>query len=128
MLFIKSVLNESVEIENVLQEDIGDTVDNFMGYVERKLRGYSTSEIDMLAGKAKKVDSEVKKRSLLTRIEEALKDAKTALQDSKDEEKKKELRLQISVLGELKTKVNSFSVLGDKDEEKSDRETINLDE
>lgn len=127
-LFIQT-LQESAPVE-ILQEDFGDTMDSFQGWAERKLKGYSVKEIDVLANKAKHVNSEVSKRATLERIENALSDARKELATTKDSDKQRELRVQIQVLSELKSKVNSFKVTDDHDDktEKEDDHKINLDE
>ena len=128
-LFIKDVLMESSNIVEVLNEDYGDMIDSFISYAERRLTGYSVKEVDVLAKKAKAVDNEVDKRATLTRIEEAIKSAKEKLSNSKlTEDQRKDIRLQIQVLGELKAKVNSFKVAEDHSPEAKERRKINLDE
>jgi hypothetical protein len=131
-LFIKSAtVGESILEESVLVEDFDSTIDSFISYAERKLRGYSVKEIDVLAKAAKSVDSEVKKRDTLERINNALTDARAALVKAKDTDKKKELRIQIEVLTELKTKVTAFKVVEHPQEvehTKAPRDVINLDE
>ena len=128
-LFIKEALRtpESAETPIILREDWEDTLTSFTTYAERKLKGFSVGEIDHLATKAKDVDSEVKKRDVLERIEDALKDARKALADTNKADKQKELRIQIQVLGELKTKVNAFKVTDDEPTKTHDNK-LNLDE
>jgi ribosome maturation protein Sdo1 len=112
-----------------LQEEFSDMLDSWYGTVERKLKGYSTQEIDTLAKAAKEIDSEVKKRSTLERIEDALKDARIEVNKTNNADKKRELRLQIQVLGELKGKVNAFKVVEVKEAPaKAPKNTLNLDE
>lgn len=121
-------------IASINEEAFGDTVDSWYAYAERRLKGYSVTEIDVLAKKAKSIDSEVKKRDTLSRIDAAITDAKASLaKDGKNEEKAKELRLQLTVLAQLKTKVNAFKVVDDsegdkgKDDEDSRSDKIDLD-
>ena len=109
--------------EAILSEDFEDTVDSWLSTAERKLTGYSVREIDVIAKKAKHIDSEVKKRAVLERIDDAVKDARTTISDSKtDEKKRKGLRLQLQVLGELRQKVNAFKVTDDHDAPKASDE------
>ena len=81
-LFIKDAQTEqethSSLIENTLPitESFSDIIDSFLTTAERKLTGYSIGEIDILAKAAKNVDSEVKKRDLLKRIDAAITDVK----------------------------------------------------
>jgi len=106
---------------SILSEDFEETIDSFLAAAERKLTGYSVKEIDILASKAKHVDSEVKKREVLERIDDATKDARKALTNTKsDEKKRKGLRLQLQVLGELRQKVNSFKVVEHEEPTKHD--------
>ena len=116
----------------VLNEAFADTIDSFKTWAERKLKGYSIGEIDVLANKVKAIGSEVEKREVLERIEDALKAARSTLSKSTNEAKRRELRLQIEVLGQLKSKAMSFNVLGEKEPSDSDegnrREVIDLDE
>lgn len=127
VLFIKEVekitgLREDSPVE--IHEGFGDIMDSFYGHVERRLRGYSTREADFLIKKAKKIKDETSKRDVLSRIEAALKSAREALTNAKDdEEKKRELRLQMSVLGELKAKVNAFNPLKDNEKDSDDDST-----
>ena len=117
-LSIRNMLSEETE---VLSEDFEDTIDSWLATAERKMTGYSVKEIDILANKAKNVDSEVKKREALEHIDDAVKDARTTMTDSKtDEKKRKGLRLQLQVLGELRSKVNSFKVVEDHDDHKKE--------
>ena len=126
-LFIKDAQTEqethSSLIENTLPvtESFSDIIDSFLTTAERKLTGYSIGEIDILAKAAKNVDSEVKKRDLLKRIDAAITDAKKELVNTNKDDKKKDLRLQLQVLSELKNKVNSFKVT-EHDEKKEDDE------
>lgn len=130
-LFIKSAIGSDNQLlEAILVEDFGSTMDSFVSYAERKLRGYSTKEVDVLAHHAKNLQTEVEKRETLERIDNALKDARSAMAKAK-EAKKKELRLQIEVLSELKTKVTSFKVIEHPEpveHTKAPKDTINLDE
>jgi hypothetical protein len=131
-LFIKvATTGDTVLAEAVLAEDFDSAMDSFTSYAERKLRGYSVKEIDVLAKAAKTIDSEVKKRETLERINNALVDARAALVKAKDTDKKKELRTQIEVLTELKTKVAAFKVVEHPEEvehTKAPKDVINLDE
>ena len=114
-----------------LNESFSDTIESFQTWATRKLKGYSVGEIDHLANKVKSIDSEVEKRAALERIEDALKAARTTLSKATNESKRRELRLQIEVLTQLKSKANSFSVIDGKDAPKDDgdrREVIDLDE
>lgn len=131
-LFIKDIvsLEESHNSNTLTESNYKDVMDSFLSYAERKLTGYSVKEIDVLAKKAKAVDSEVKKREVLIRINDASKASKDKLANSKTtDDQRKELRLQIQVLSELKNKVNAFKVTGEEEEkEPSERKTLNLDE
>lgn len=131
-LFIKDIisLEESHNSNTLTESNYKDAMDSFLSYAERKLTGYSVKEIDVLAKKAKAVDSEVKKREVLIRINDASKASKDKLVNSKTtDDQRKELRLQIQVLSELKNKVNAFKVTGEEEEkEPSERKTLNLDE
>lgn len=130
-LFIKSAIGSDNQLlEAILVEDFGSTMDSFVSYAERKLRGYSTKEVDVLAHHAKNLQTEVEKRETLERIDNALKDARSSMAKAK-EAKKKELRLQIEVLSELKTKVTSFKVIEHPEpveHTKAPKDTLNLDE
>lgn len=130
-LFIKCATgNDNQLLESILVEDFGSTMDSFVSYAERKLRGYSTKEVDVLAHHAKNLQTEVEKRETLERINNALKDARTAMAKAK-EDKKKELRLQIEVLTELKAKVTSFKVVEHPEpveHTKAPKDVLNLDE
>lgn len=114
----------------ILYEDIEETMNDFHHYIERKMRGYSVGQVDTLASRAKKVNSEVAKREVLDDIDDALKDAREVLADSTDDKKKRNLRMQITVLNELKSKVKSFKVVDNHEKEKDDveRRKVNLDE
>ena len=124
---MKKLILENCVTESVI-DGIHDTVESWLATAERKLSGYSTTEIDVLAKAAKSVDSETKKRATLERIENALKDARIELNETNKADKKRELRLQIQVLGELKAKVLSFKVVEVKEVERKYKNTINLDE
>jgi len=124
---MKKLILENCVTESVI-DSIHDTVESWLATAERKLSGYSTTEIDVLAKAAKSVDSETKKRATLERIENALKDARIELNETNKADKKRELRLQIQVLGELKAKVSSFKVVEVKEVERKYKNTINLDE
>jgi len=124
---MKKLILENCVTESVI-DSIHDTVESWLATAERKLSGYSTTEIDVLAKAAKSVDSETKKRATLERIENALKDARIELNETNKADKKRELRLQIQVLGELKAKVLSFKVVEVKEVERKYKNTINLDE
>ena len=126
--FLKENLDE--EPTEVFTEEEVDTIfGNFIAYAERKLKGYSTKEIDILANRAKKLNSEEGKRDLLSRIDAAKKAANEALQKAESgSDKYRELRLQIQVLGELNSKVKSFKITKyDEPEKKDDRDVIDLD-
>lgn len=130
-LFIKDIttLEESHNSNTLTESNYKDVMDSFLSYAERKLTGYSVKEIDVLAKKAKAVDSEVKKREVLIRINDASKASKDKLANSKTtDDQRKELRLQIQVLSELKNKVNAFKVTGEEEKEPAERKTLNLDE
>lgn len=124
---MKKLILENCVTESVI-DSIHDTVESWLAAAERKLSGYSTTEIDVLAKAAKSVDSETKKRATLERIENALKDARIELNETNKADKKRELRLQIQVLGELKAKVSSFKVVEVKEVERKHKNSINLDE
>lgn len=124
---MKKLILENCVTESVI-DGIHDTVESWLATAERKLSGYSTTEIDVLAKAAKSVDSETKKRATLERIENALKDARIELNETNKADKKRELRLQIQVLGELKAKVSSFKVVEVKEVERKYKNSINLDE
>jgi hypothetical protein len=127
-LFLKENIEE--EPSEVFTEEEVDTIfGNFISYAERKLKGYSTKEIDILANRAKKMSTEEVKRDLLSRIDAAKKDANTALQKAEaGTDKYRELRLQIQVLGELNSKVKAFKITKhDQPEKKDDRDVIDLD-
>lgn len=124
---MKKLILENCVTESVM-DSIHDTVESWLAAAERKLSGYSTAEIDVLAKAAKSVDSETKKRATLERIENALKDARIELNETNKADKKRELRLQIQVLGELKAKVLAFKVVEVKEVERKHKSSINLDE
>lgn len=129
MALFMQELHGTVEHPEILKEDFEDTMTSFLTMATRKLKGYSVGEIDHLAKKARAVNSEVGKRDLLERINDALNDARKALKGAKAD-KQKELRTQIQVLGELKAKVSAFSVTGDAKEKEDDdknKEIIDLD-
>lgn len=131
-LFIRdiSILKENNDTNIILEEDFKEVINSFTIYAERRLKGYSVREIDSLATKAKAVNSEVSKREVLIKVDTALKAAKEKLAKPKlTDDTKKELRLQIQVLGELKNKVNSFKVIEPSDEvQEKEKTVINLDE
>lgn len=128
------LINESDDSE---KEDRDNIWDQFSSFVERKLRGYSTKEVDVFVAKAKKVDSEEKKRDLLSSIREAIKEANGSISKA-DPEKKKELQSQLSILKQIQSKVSAYNPLkGDEkdsdgknedDDDDRKKDVINLDD
>jgi hypothetical protein len=80
-------------------------------FVERKIKGYSSGEVDSIVNKLKTMDSEEKKRDLLARTEAAIKDANEAKSKTTDSDKLRELTLQLEILSTLKSKISAFNVI-----------------
>lgn len=144
MLFLDESFDPNVESlllkesDDSEKDDRDNLWDQFSSFVERKLRGYSTKEVDVFVAKAKKVNSEEKKRDLLSSIREAIKEANGSLSKA-DPEKKKELQSQLSILKQLQSKVSSYNPLkdgdnkdsngkNDDDEDDRKKDVINLDD
>lgn len=130
--------------------DIGGKFKDLYNFVERKLKGYSTGQVDRLIQKAAKMEGETDRKEIIEEINTAIRDAEAELAKLKQKETKVEnseinhkiegVKYQIEVLHKLKAKVQSIDLLDkamDKHQSKEDdshhetnkdERVINIDE
>jgi hypothetical protein len=122
------------------EEDKGffaDKIEDLKHWVTKTYKDFSLTQADKLIERAKHIKTHSDKTELITEIDNVRKKAQDGLKETKpsDEDRCKELRAQIKVLGMLKAKVKTFNALEGKypDHEEGEKEEdhhrkINLDE
>lgn len=136
MIFDKPILlTEALQRETILREEF--SVESFMSWATRKLKGYSVKEIDNLARRVVHVSSHEEKTDLIERIRESERSAKKSLDETREKlskdpkdvklkEREEYLKDHIQVLSTLEGKVKTFNVIDHhekrKDKDESDKE------
>ena len=121
-----------LEKKELLQEDLSDWLSEFKTKAERMLKGFSAGEIDKFANEVNDIDTEVKKREVIAKIESAIKDAEKTKNSTTNADTRKECVMHLELLHQLLTKAKSVDIVGkpkeeNKDSEENKRRVVNLD-
>jgi len=105
-----------------------DTIEGFLTWAERKLKGYSANEVDLLAKKTFNIKKESDKLAVLERINKAIKDAEEKRNDTDDDEKKELIKSHLEVLKKIKQKAEASDPFERVAKEKEEEEKKKHDE
>jgi predicted nucleic acid-binding Zn-ribbon protein len=125
-IFLTEAATLALELEKIINEEF--SVESFMTWATRKLKGYSVAEIDHLARRVVNIKTHEEKTDCIARIQQALREAREKMSQfqSKMDKKKEEdnqkleyMKEHMEVLNQLLSRANGFNILSHLDAEKA---------
>jgi 6-phosphogluconate dehydrogenase len=125
-IFLTETAVLALEEQKMMNEEF--SVESFMTWATRKLKGYSVAEIDHLARRVVNIKTHEEKTDCIARIQQALREAREKMSqfESKMDKKKEEdnqklvyMKEHLEVLNQLLSRAQGFNILAHLDHEKA---------